>query len=322
MRSDALVAAGQHRAAAQLLTKAAASGDADALFELAHWRIYGNIIRRDLALARSLLAQAGSAGHRQAALLHCGFLANGIGGQHEWGTALSDLEQLAQSVPEADAQLRLLTSMQLDENGDPTIKPGREPLSEAPLVFSSRGLLSKAECKWLIDTAQPRLVRSTVLDPASGSMIPHPFRTCDYSIFGVLQEDMIVGAIYRRIAALTGTASRQGEALQLLSYGTGGEYRSHVDALAPTDNQRVITALIYLNEDYRGGSTLFSQTGLSFRGATGDALVFRNVRADGRPDRLSQHAGLPVTSGTKYLASRWIRERPLTFPAPQPILAD
>jgi prolyl 4-hydroxylase len=39
-------------------------------------------------------------------------------------------------------------------------------------------------------------------------------------------------------------------------------------------------------------------------------LMFENVAADGRPDRRSRHAGRPVLSGTKWLATRWIRSAP------------
>jgi prolyl 4-hydroxylase len=78
--------------------------------------------------------------------------------------------------------------------------------------------------------------------------------------------------------------------------------------------------LVYLSDDYEGGETSFPHTGLSFRGRAGDALLFRNAGADGRPDPLSLHAGLPVTRGTKYLASRWIRAETFTYPPPQPIL--
>ena len=32
------------------------------------------------------------------------------------------------------------------------------------------------------------------------------------------------------------------------------------------------------------------------------------------------HAGLPVTRGVKYLASRWIRATPFHYPPPRPLL--
>ena len=43
---------------------------------------------------------------------------------------------------------------------------------------------------------------------------------------------------------------------------------------------------------------------------TGDAIVFRNASEEGEPDEDAIHAGLPVTSGVKLIASRWIRARP------------
>lgn len=321
-RANELVASGNHRAAADLLARAAARADGAALLELARWRVYGNILRRDLGMARELLAKAAAAGNNEAALLYCGFLANGVGGAPDWTAARTILETLARSRPEPGAQLRILDAMDIDDQGFPTATLPRRTLSITPDVFAGPDLLKPAECAWLIAGAKRRLTRSTVVDPSSGRMVPHPVRNCDYAMFGVFEEDMVVGAINRRLARLTGTLPEQAEALQVLRYNSGGEYRSHFDALHPTDNQRVLTALVYLNDGFDGGATRFDRIGLEFRGGAGDALVFRNVQADGRPDPLSQHAGLPVTKGEKYLASRWIREHPIAFPKPVPALPD
>ena len=70
-----------------------------------------------------------------------------------------------------------------------------------------------------------------------------------------------------------------------------------------------LTALIYLNNDYEGGETAFVRTALKVRGRKGDALIFRNILEDRSVNPLSEHAGLPVIKGAKFLASRWIRER-------------
>jgi prolyl 4-hydroxylase len=50
------------------------------------------------------------------------------------------------------------------------------------------------------------------------------------------------------------------------------------------------------------------------KGGRGDALLFRNALADGRPDPESRHAGRPVSGGEKLIASRWIRQRPPADP--------
>ena len=80
-------------------------------------------------------------------------------------------------------------------------------------------------------------------------------------------------------------------------------------ASLPLGNRRPWTALIYLNEGYEGGATAFVQTDLQVKGGTGDVLIFCNAGLDGRREPLAEHAGLPVTAGMKFLATRWIREQ-------------
>ena len=113
------------------------------------------------------------------------------------------------------------------------------------------------------------------------------------------------------MAKASGTNVKQGEPLQVLRYLPGQEYRPHFDALGQTENQRILTLLVYLNEDYEGGGTRFMQSGLTVKGNKGDGLLFRNASDDGRRDLNSQHAGLAVTAGEKFIASRWIRQRAL-----------
>ncbi len=317
---EALLAARRFAEAARLLLAAAGSGEVAAIAALAHWRIAGNLVRRDLPEARRLLGAAAAAGDDESGLLHAGFLAAGVGGPDDWPAALAALGGLAKSREDAAAQLRLIEKMDLGGDGFPAraIEAGR--LSEAPRVAAARSFMTEAECRYLIAAGEPALQPSVVADPATGRMVPHPVRSSDAAMFGVYAEDLVINALNRRIAALSGTRLDQGEPLQLLRYRPGGEYKPHMDALPAEPNQRVLTVLVYLSDDYEGGETAFPKTGLSFRGLTGDALLFRNASADGRPDPLSLHAGLPVTKGAKYLASRWIRSGKFTYPPPPPLV--
>jgi prolyl 4-hydroxylase len=214
----------------------------------------------------------------------------------------------------------LAAGVDLDPKGFPRRPPPVRPLSTAPRVAACEGFMTKIECAYLRESAEPALEPSMVIDPTTGALVPHPVRSSDAATFGVFAEDLVVNALNRRMAAVSGTRFDQGEPLQLLRYRPGGEYKPHMDALPAEPNQRVLTVLIYLSDDYQGGETRFPHTGLSYRGRTGDALLFRNAGADGRPDPLSLHAGLPVTRGIKYLASRWIRAGKFTYPPPKPIL--
>jgi prolyl 4-hydroxylase len=96
----------------------------------------------------------------------------------------------------------------------------------------------------------------------------------------------------------------------VLRYREGGEYRPHFDAIDGLANQRILTMIVWLNDGYEGGETIFLHNSLRVKGGIGDALLFRNARADGTRDPRSCHAGLPVTRGEKLIASRWIRAGP------------
>jgi prolyl 4-hydroxylase len=319
VRVEALLRSGRHDEAARLLMSEAEARKPGALVQLALWRIGGDIVRRDLAKARALLAAA-AGGDDSAALLHACFLASGTGGEADWPAALAALAALAPRVPRAATQLALIEAMDLDGDGFPATPAAARPLAASPHALAAIGFLAPSECAYLMAAAEPQLQPSVVVDPATGRMTPHPVRTSDAAMFGVFAEDLVVAAINRRIAALSGTAPAQGEPLQVLRYRPGGEYKPHMDALPAEPNQRILTVLVYLSDDYQGGETQFLRTGLTYRGRTGDALLFRNADAQGRPDPMALHAGLPVTRGVKYLASRWIRAKAFTFPPPRPLL--
>jgi prolyl 4-hydroxylase len=127
--------------------------------------------------------------------------------------------------------------------------------------------------------------------------------------FPWIDESPAIHAINQRLATVSDTPVANGEPLQILRYSPGQEYRAHHDALPHTDNQRILTMLVYLNDGFEGGETKFLKTGLSVKGDIGDALLFRNADKQGRPDPNALHAGLPVRAGQKLIASRWIHEK-------------
>ena len=74
--------------------------------------------------------------------------------------------------------------------------------------------------------------------------------------------------------------------------------------------QRVGTFLMYLSDVDAGGATRFPSVNLEIRPKAGMAVYFADLLATGEPDRLSLHASIPVIEGTKYLATKWLREKP------------
>jgi prolyl 4-hydroxylase len=300
-----LANSGQIDAAIALLTELTRQGHPDAIFTLGdcYWRGAG--LLQDLSRGRELFRVASAAGHPMAVRAYTNLLASGIGGRRDWPEALRRLDPEARGDRLRAAMLDVIRRMNLDANGDPVSLPLGEKLSEQPHVRLYRGAFTPSECDFLMLLAEPTYERSLVI--MDGRDVPDPIRTSDGSTFHWLIEDPATHAINRRIAALSGTAVEQGEPLHVLRYRPGQQYHAHHDWLPPP-NRRVMTMLIYLNDDYEGGETAFPKAGLKVRGRKGDALFFVSALPNGDLDPMSEHAGLPVENGVKYLASRWIRE--------------
>jgi prolyl 4-hydroxylase len=308
-RGIELLAAGQAQAAVDLMVGGAKSGDAGALYELALWHVYGTPVARDFTIARALFERAGQAGHTEGAATHAVFVAMGAGGPADWPTARTLVEKVAQTDPEAARQANLIAAMDLKSDGTPAALAPPGILSASPHVAVARALLTPDEGKHVARLSQPRLTPSVVVDPRTGRQSPHPIRTSEGTVLGPIQQDLVIHALNLRFAAATATGVRQGEPLSVLRYAPGQQYRLHHDCLPGETNQRVLTLIAYLNDDYAGGATGFPENAIEFQGQAGDALIFANTLPDGRPDERNRHAGLPVTRGEKWVATRWIRAR-------------
>lgn len=309
-RVDALMAADSVEDAVQLAATAAKKGDADALHLLGLWHVYGHPVSRDFAAARRFFEMAGHAGHATGAITHAVFVALGAGGAPpDWESAMQLLRVAAKTQATAAAQVALIESMVLDRNGAPAGVPATEWLSAEPRLGVLRGLFTAAECAHVRALANPLLAPSIVVDSKTGKSMQHPIRTSDGAVLGPIQQDMVLEALNRRIALATRTTVEQGEPLTVLRYRPGQQYRLHHDCLPGEANQRGMTVICYLNDGYDGGATEFPAAGMDFRGQVGDAIVFANTLRNGHVDESSRHAGLPVTQGEKWIATRWIRQR-------------
>lgn len=299
----AALLAGRNADAIHRALAGAAAGDAQALTILAHWRLAGSVLPRDLPASREYLRRAAQLGDVEAARTEIALTANGSGGPRDWAGALAQLR----AAPGNADDLALLAAMKLDDAGNPKVLSKPQVMCANPQVELHRGFLSRQECALVAQSVLDILEPSMVADPRTGRSIPHPIRDSSAAPIGPTRESLPLQAILHRIAAATGTSVRQGESLTVLHYRPGQQYREHLDTLPGVANQRIATFIIYLNEGHGGGETRFPMLDLTIRAKLGDALFFRNVLPDGRPDPRSCHAGLPVTAGIKWVATRWIR---------------
>lgn len=201
--------------------------------------------------------------------------------------------------------------------GDRTV---RKTMSLGSLeVTLYEDFLSEEEMEHIKRHSEPKLQRSRVVGP-NMSNLEVPIRTSDGAFFDVAQDPVIL-TIERRIAAVTGVPVEHGEGLQVLRYQGAQEYRPHFDFFEPQspEDARQIqiagnrrgTMILYLSDVEEGGSTYFPQLKLSIHPKKGSALWFAYIGSDGAPDMRSEHAGLPVISGEKWIATKWLRQRPI-----------
>ena len=78
----------------------------------------------------------------------------------------------------------------------------------------------------------------------------------------------------------------------------------------PHGGQRTWTAMIYLNQPEAGGATRFKLLDFQAEPKPGRILIWNNMSLDGSPNPWTLHEGMPVERGTKYIVTKWFRERP------------
>jgi prolyl 4-hydroxylase len=189
---------------------------------------------------------------------------------------------------------------------------------ERPQVIVFGDVLSPDECAEMIERSRHRLKRSTTVNPDTGKEDVIRNRTSE-GIWYQRGEDAFIERMDRRIASLMNWPVENGEGLQILHYGTTGEYRPHFDYFPPDQpgsavhtaqgGQRVATLVIYLNDVSDGGETIFPEAGMSVAARQGGAVYFRYMNGQRQLDPLTLHGGAPVLGGDKWIMTKWMRER-------------
>ena len=189
---------------------------------------------------------------------------------------------------------------------------------QRPIAAVLSSVLSPTECEQLIELARPRLLPSTIVDPATGKDITTENRDSE-GMFFRLNETPFIAMLDRRLSELMNSPVTHGEGLQVLRYGPGAKNTPHYDALLPTSpasmasiersGNRMSTLLVYLNDVPQGGETAFPEAGLSVAARQGNAVYFENTNSLRQIDPLSVHTGAPVRAGEKWALAKWMREK-------------
>lgn len=270
------------------LVEAAKGGNPDALTRLAHAQAVGVFAPRNLVQALDNLARAAAV---------------------DWPLAKRELQILARAQRGTWKQLRSAVNVEALRR-----PPARNAVLESPRVRVFEGFATADECDWLIDRGRAGLAPALVYED-SGTALKHSAGRSNYEApYGLESLDAVLSVIQDRIANASGVPALNFEVGKLLRYTPGQTFARHSDFLQPgmqqyidMHGQRVATFLVYLSDDYDGGETEFTEVNFRFKARKGDALMFMNVDADGAPDPMSMHAGLPPTRGEKWVLSQWLR---------------
>ncbi|MFC3148874.1 2OG-Fe(II) oxygenase [Piscinibacterium candidicorallinum] len=190
---------------------------------------------------------------------------------------------------------------------------------QSPRIMLFGGLLSDEECDGIIEFSRAKMARSHVVDSDAGGTREDEARTSTGAAFQ-RGETALHTRIEKRISELLGWPVEHGEGLQILHYNIGGEYKPHYDYFhhdrpgeaeqLKTGGQRIATLVMYLNDVEAGGGTIFPELGLETMPKKGNAIYFAYGGMDGTLDSRSLHGGAPVERGEKWIATKWIRQRP------------
>lgn len=282
--------------------RAALAGDPRAQCRMGQAREDGDMLAPDPTEALAWYLRAASAGY---------------------GAAVARCERLAANLSDERVGRAKSISQARPDAADPPgpvavpVSPTRNVIAWSPRLFRFEGLLSPEECTHLVAIARPFLRPAMVLDRKTGDRVHDKARRSHNARLINPLRDVVVCNIEQRLAGLSLLPVENGEPITILRYEPGDEYLPHADYYDPKHpgsapglaqgGQRVATFLAYLNEVAGGGDTAFPRAGLSAAPRAGTGILFFNCTPDGQPDPLTQHAGLPVTAGEKWLLSRWIR---------------
>lgn len=192
--------------------------------------------------------------------------------------------------------------------------PGVQRVPNSRLdLFVAKRFLDPATCAGLIERIEARRRPSEIADDLGDGAF-RTSETCDLD-----GRDPLVAGVDEAISNLLGVPLDRGEPIQGQRYAPGQEFKPHTDAFEPAKadyylhcaatGNRSWTAMIYLNQPEEGGATRFKTIAKTIQPETGKLLAWSNLLPDGSPNPATLHQGMKVRRGTKYIVTKWFRER-------------
>ncbi|MEM9740237.1 MAG: 2OG-Fe(II) oxygenase [Pseudomonadota bacterium] len=181
-------------------------------------------------------------------------------------------------------------------------------------VFTWSNFLKPDVCDRLIAQTEALWRDSTVADAFADPKI-RTSRTADIGTRG----DALIFSIDQAMGEALGFHWSYSDPSQTQRYEPGQEYKAHHDYFTPGSRdyqvecqdrgQRTWTFMVYLSEVEDGGGTRFRKLDKMFMPERGSAVIWNNLNRDGSVNPWTLHHGMKVRKGTKYIITKWFRER-------------
>ncbi len=176
-----------------------------------------------------------------------------------------------------------------------------------------KNFLNREECLELIKMIDKNHHPSSVVeggDDVSSYSSNRTSSTCNLD-----HTNPLVKKVHNKIANFLGLDVLKGEHLQGQLYEEGQYFKLHQDFFSGpaydkhclASGNRSHTLMVYLNDDFEGGGTNFSNLKTIVNPEEGKAVAWQNM-SEGKCLDEALHEGMPITKGKKYIITSWWRE--------------
>jgi hypothetical protein len=199
-------------------------------------------------------------------------------------------------------------------------------------VNVARAFLPHITCEEWVNYLETRpRKRTQVMDmklssPGAPVFVEDPARVCDDVDAGDLRSHINKAVLYAysKAAQAVGQQIEWFESPRVLRYKAGGYYIRHADSCQVGEDEKTwykvqdrdLSLLMYINDDYTGGGLSFTKFNCHFRPGIGDLLIFPS-------DNRYEHRAEVVESGFRYAIVSWAacrgERRVLPRPPPEAI---
>lgn len=176
-----------------------------------------------------------------------------------------------------------------------------------------KNFITQQEAKYLINMIDNNACKSQVVG-RKGHLNEYSKSRTSYTA-NLIANDPTVESLHKRIAKYLGVDIKKGESLQGQRYEVGQYFKAHTDYFKGdsydknclASGNRTYTFMLYLNDNFDGGTTSFPNLNKEFKPEACKGVSWNNLQG-GYPNEYMTHSGETVTKGTKYIITSWWRE--------------